>query len=135
MGQYFVRDTKRFVDTRSAAYNYRVLGAECEASIARRVGAFSWLMPAHVRGAGPERPQSALRQQQAPLPGSRDIPALRYFVRASFRRKRSRPIRATTVISSDDDGRTDVAELIKRRCWASHTSLIIARRHCSTNSR
>jgi hypothetical protein len=38
-----------------------------------------------------------------------------YFVQPSFRSKRSRPIRVTTVSSSNDDGQTGDAALTKRR--------------------
>jgi len=66
------------------------------------------------------------------IPGSK---AAGYFVPPSFRSKRSRPIRVTTVISSNDVGQTGEAALTRRRCLAATFSLMIDRRHCSTNSR
>jgi len=41
----------------------------------------------------------------------------------------------TTVISSEDGGQTDPGALNKRRCLAATFSLMVARLHCSTNSR
>ena len=69
------------------------------------------------------------------LPCSREIRRLRYIVPLSLRSKRSRPILVTTVISSNDDGQTGVAALTKRHCLGATFSLMIARLHCSINSR
>ena len=63
------------------------------------------------------------------------LTAARYFVPPSFPSKRSRPIRVTTVISSNDEGQTGDAALTSRRCLAATFCLMIARLHCSTNSR
>ena len=75
---------------------------------------------------------TALMGTWCEFPGSK---AAGYFVLPSFRSKRSRPIRVTSVISSNDDGQTGKTALTKRRCLAATFSLMIARLHCSTNSR
>ena len=66
---------------------------------------------------------------------SRGFTAAGYFVPLSFPSKRSRPIRVTTVISSNDEGQTGDLALARRRCLTATFSLMIARFHCSTNSR
>ena len=65
----------------------------------------------------------------------RNFKAAGYVVPLRFRGKRSRPIRVTTVISSKDEGQTSEAAITNRRCLAATFSLMIARLHCSINSR
>ena len=80
----------------------------------------------------PERVVDCIDGDLVRIPGSK---AAGYFVPPSFRSKRSRPIRVTTVISSNDVGQTGEAALTRRRCLAATFSLMIDRLHCSTNSR
>ena len=80
----------------------------------------------------PERVVDCIDGDLVRIPGSK---AAGYFVPPSFRGKRSRPIRVTTVISSNDVGPTGEAALDRRRCLAATFSLMIDRLHCSTNSR
>ena len=80
----------------------------------------------------PERVVDCIDRDLVRIPGSK---AAGYFVPSSFRGKRSRLIRVTTVISSNDVGPTGEAALDRRRCLAATFSLMIDRCHCSTNSR
>jgi len=80
----------------------------------------------------PERVVDCIDGDLVRIPGSK---AAGYFVPSSFRGKRSRLIRVTTVISSNDVGPTGEAALDRRRCLAATFSLMIDRLHCSTNSR